>query len=178
LRAWHAEGQWLESHELVEQQKQFKLTFDQRDRELRQREALLQLELEYQTRETLRQCYRQVLESQRRCRQACLRLAKAGGAEPGADLAAEAAAAHGEFIDAYHALNLDSTEAMWKEARGLRDVLDDMLEYATAGRSVDKLGELARDARQNLERTFRERLEQQPHQPRRPLGKPYDKVAS
>lgn len=55
-------------------------------------------------------------------------------------------------------------------------VLDDMLEYATAGRSVDKLGELARDARQNLERTFRERLDQQPHQRRRPLGEPYDKV--
>ncbi len=161
---------------LVEQQKQFQLTFDQRDRELRQRESLLQREMEYQARETLRQCYRQVLESQRRCRQACLRLAKAGGAEPGADLAAEAAATHGEFIDAYHALNLDSTEAMWKEARGLRDVLDDMLEYATAGRSVDKLGELARDARQNLERTFRKRLDQQPLQRRRPLGEPYDKV--
>jgi len=60
-------------------------------------------------------------------------------------------------------VNLDSTENMWKEARGVRDVLDHMLEYATADRSVDKLGELARDARQNLERTFRERLDQQPH---------------
>jgi transcriptional regulator GlxA family with amidase domain len=66
-------------------------------------------------------------------------------------------------MDAYHALNLDSTENMWKEARGVRDVLDHMLEYATADRSVDKLGELARDTRQNLERTFRERLDQQPH---------------
>jgi xanthine/CO dehydrogenase XdhC/CoxF family maturation factor len=67
---------------LVEQQKQFQLTFDQRDRELRQRESLLQRELEYQTRETLRQCYRQVLESQRRCRQACLRLAKPAAPNP------------------------------------------------------------------------------------------------
>ena len=161
---------------LAEQQKQFQLTFDQRDRELGQREALLERELEFQTREALRQGFRQLLESQRRCRQACLRLAKVGGAEHGTDLAAEATAAHDTFIDDYHALNLDSTENMWKEVRGLRDVLDDMLEYATAGRSVDKLGQLALDARQNLERIFRERLDHQPHQRRRPLGKPYDKV--
>jgi hypothetical protein len=161
---------------LAEQQKQFQLTFEQRDRELRQREVLLQRELEYQTRETLRQCYRQLLESQRRCRQASVRLAKVGGADHGAELAAEATAAHDEFLDAYHALNLDSTEDMWKEVRGLRHVLDHMLEFAMTGHNVDGLAELARDARQNLERTFRERLDQRPHQPRRPLGQPYDKV--
>jgi hypothetical protein len=161
--------------QLAEQQKQFQLTFDQRDRELQQRESLLQRELEYQTRETLRQCYRQLLESQRRCRQACLLLSKARRTER-ANLVAEATAAHDKFMDVYHALNLDSTDDMWKEARGLRDVLDHMLEYARAGRNVDQLGELARDARQNLERTFRERLGQKPHQRRRPLGKPYDKV--
>jgi hypothetical protein len=161
---------------LAEQQKQFHLTFDQRDRELLQREVLLRRELEYQTRDTLRQSYRELLESQRRCRQACQRLASVGGADRDADLAAEAAAAHDKFIDAYHALNLDSTDDMWKEVRGLRHVLDHMLEYATAGSNVNNLGELARDARQNLERTFRERLEQEPHQTRRPLGKPYDKV--
>jgi hypothetical protein len=110
-----------------------------------------------------------------RCREACLRLAEAGGAERSPDLAPEATAAHDAFLDAYHVLNLDSTKEMWEEVRGLRDVLDHMLDEAKAGRDVDKLGDLARDARQNLERRFRERLGQPPHQKRRPLGV-YDKV--
>jgi gas vesicle protein len=162
-------------HELDQREEQLRQELAQRTRELDQREAHLQRELEHQTREALRQGYTQLLVSQRRCRQACLRLAEAGGAERSPDLAAAARAAHDAFLDAYHVLNLDSTKEMWEEVRGLRHVLDVMLKTANEGRDVDELGELARDARQNLERRFRERLDQLPHQDRRPLGD-YDKV--
>jgi transcriptional regulator GlxA family with amidase domain len=84
--------------------------------------------------------------------------------------------AHDRFIDVYHALNLDSTKDMWKEVRGLRHVLDKMLDGAKAGHEVDRLGELAQDARQNLEREFRKRLGLEPHQDRQPLDYPFDKV--
>jgi len=161
--------------ELARQETQFRQELAQRSRELDQREVLLQRELEHQTREALRKSYTQLLVSQRRCREACVRLAEAGGAERSPDLAAKATAAHDAFLDAYHVLNLDSTKEMWEEVRGLRDVLDHMLDDAKVGRNVDKLGELARDARQNLERRFRERLGDLPHQERRPLGV-YDKV--
>jgi gas vesicle protein len=162
-------------HELDQREEQLREQLAQRSRELDQREAHLQRELEHQTREALRQGYTELLVSQRRCREACLRLAEAGGAERSSDLAAEATAAHDAFLDAYHLLNLDSTTEMWQEVRGLRDVLDQMLDYAKAGRDVVNLGDLARDARQNIERRFRERLGHQPHQKRRPLGV-YDKV--
>jgi len=160
---------------MTQQEGELRQEFAQRSRELDQREALLQRELEHQTREALRSSYAQLLVSQRRCRQACLQLAGAGGAERSPQLAEDATAAHDKFMDAYHALNLDSDRDMWEEVRGLRDVLDDMLKNAEAGREVDDLAELARDARQNLERTFRRRLGQEPHQDRRPLGPPYNK---
>jgi gas vesicle protein len=163
-------------HELEQREQQLHQEFAQRSRELDQQEAHLQRNLEHQTREALREGYTLVLVTQRRCREACLQLAEDGGAKCSPELAAEAKAAHDEFLDAYHMLNLDSTKQMWEEVRGLRHVLDDMLDYAEKGRDVKELGELARDARQNLERMFRERLGYQPHQDRQPLGKKYDKV--
>lgn len=68
---------------------------------------------------------------------------------------------------------------MWEEVRGLRDVLDHMLVSAQEGNKgeCEDLAELARDARQNLERSFRDRLGYEPLQERRPLGD-YDKQSS
>ena len=149
-------------------------------RDRRQRDELLQKELEHQTREALRNTYGLLLTAQRRSRELSLRLAEAAGAttEDG-NLAENAIAAHAEFIDRYHQLNLDSSRDMWLEVRGLRDVLDRMLEEARAGHTVEcsKLAKTARDARQNLERSFRQRLGYEAHQQRRPLGT-FDKVAT
>jgi hypothetical protein len=66
---------------------------------------------------------------------------------------------------------------MWRDLRGLRSVLDDMLEYAQAGagEECDALVRTAKWARQNLERSFRLRLGNEPLQKRRNLGK-YDKA--
>ena len=66
---------------------------------------------------------------------------------------------------------------MWLEARGLRNALDDMLKLGQEGdaHACSAAAELARDARQNLEIKFRERLGYANLQRRRPLGK-YDKV--
>jgi hypothetical protein len=139
--------------------------------------ALLNRELEHQTREALRRTYAELLVAQRRSREASLRLAEAGGAAAAEPLAAEAVAAHAEFIDRYHQLNLDSSREMWLEARGLRDVLGRMLELGRAGRTAEckRVAKVARDARQNLERSFRNRLGYEGHQARRKLGK-FDKV--
>jgi len=51
-----------------------------------------------------------------------------------------------------------------------------MLRLAQVGdaKGCEDAADLARDARQNLERSFRERLGDDAHQVRRPLGK-YDK---
>jgi hypothetical protein len=146
-------------------------------RERRQRSELLQKELEHQTRETLRRAYAQLLTAQRRSRELSLRLAEAGGNDADANLAETAAAAHDEFIDCYHQLNLDSSPDMWLEVRGLRHVLDTMLEKGRTGDAAEcqTLFQTARDARQNLERSFRKRLGHEALQPRRPLG-PFDKV--
>jgi hypothetical protein len=65
---------------------------------------------------------------------------------------------------------------MWDEARGLRHALDNTLKFERAGRAVDEPVEIAREARQNPERRFRERLDHSPHQEHQPLGKPYDRV--
>ncbi len=153
------------------------VTWWNQSRERRQRQQLLRQELEHQTRDALRQTYAQLLAAQRRSREASVQLATAGGVDGNGELAEAAIAAHAEFIDRYHQLNLDSSRDMWLEARGLRDILDKMLEFAQAGRAAEcgSLVETARDARQNLERSFRERLGYQAHQKRRLLGK-YDKV--
>jgi hypothetical protein len=148
-----------------------------RARERRQRSELLQKELEHQTNEILRRAYAQLLTAQRRSRELSIRLAEGGGSAADATLAGMAIAAHDDFIDCYHQLNLDSTPEMWLEVRGLRHVLDKMLEKAQAGDAAECriLVQTARDARQNLERTFRERLGHEALQARHPLGS-YDKV--
>jgi hypothetical protein len=144
--------------------------------ELRHRAGLLQRELEHQTRDALRQTYARLLVTQRKAREVSVRLAEAGGEKASPELAVAAVAAHAEFINAYHQLNLDSTRSMWCDARGLRDVLDDMLDLARRGQAAECRAavKLARHARQNLERSFRMRLGYAPHQERQPLGK-YDK---
>jgi hypothetical protein len=144
----------------------------------RQRDKLLSRELEHQARAALRKSYAALLVTQRRSRELSRQLAEAGGATTiNSKLAEAARAAHDEFIDSYHQLNLDSSPPMWLEVRGLRHVLDEMLEFADKGRVEDfrKSVDVARDARQNLERSFRERLGYAPLQPRRNLGR-YDKV--
>jgi len=149
-----------------------------------QRHQMNQLnrELEHQTRAALRQTYYKLLVTQRRSREASLRLATTpsnGNSSAGEEaLRTEATAAHGEFIEQYHQLNLDASRDMWIEARGLRHVLDDMLKAAQEG-DVDnatRLFDVARDARQNLERSFRARLGHNVLQARRPLPYPYDKA--
>ena len=80
--------------------------------------------------------------------------------------------AHTAFIEQYHQLNLDANAEMWRDARTLRRVLDAMLEAAEA-RHADKAGELseiAKHARQNLERSFRVRLGHEALQKRKPAG--------
>jgi hypothetical protein len=130
------------------------------------------LQLEHQTRAALRETYAQLLVAQRRSRQASVQLAKAGGASASEDLDRKAVLAHDEFIDAYHRLNLDVNKEMWEDARGLRLVLDRMLDRGRLGRvqECEALVPTARDARQNLERSFRLRLGGEPLQDRNALG--------
>ena len=143
--------------------------------------------LENQTRAALREIYAQLLVAQRRSRQASLKLARSSGS-PGRiykrfhrssedlRIGELAESAHSEFIDLYHRLNLDASEQMWRDARALRHVLDDMLDSGRKGniKECKDLMELARSARQNLECSFRIRLGNEPLQSRRYLGK-YDK---
>jgi hypothetical protein len=133
-------------------------------------------DLEYQTRAALRETYAQLLVAQRRSRQASAEFAKSGGESGSQEPGKLAETAHAEFIDLYHRLNLDATQEMWLDARGLRHVLDDMLRFGREGNSqkCDELMQLARSARQNLERSFRIRLKYDPLQKRRDLGT-YDK---
>ena len=79
---------------------------------------------------------------------------------------------HSEFIDLYHRLNLDASEEMWRDARALRHILDDMLDFGREGNAekCEQLVRFARRARQNLERSFRIRLEHEPLQSRNDLG--------
>jgi hypothetical protein len=146
-------------------------------RERSQRQRLLAQELEHQTREVLRRAYADLLVAQRRSRESSLGLAVAGGTAADQTLVETAISAHAEFLDRYHQLNLDSSREMWLEARGLRNALDDMLKLGQEGDApaCSAAAELARDARQNLEIRFRERLGYADLQRRRPLGK-YDKV--
>jgi hypothetical protein len=133
--------------------------------------------LEHQTRAALRDTYAGILVAQRVSRQASLELAySCAGGTPGEAPAKAAELAHATFIDHYHRLNLDATPEMWRDARALRNVLDDML---AAGREGDielcqALLKTARSARQNLEGSFRERLGYTRLQSRRDLGQ-YDR---
>jgi hypothetical protein len=84
-------------------------------------------------------------------------------------LLASAVQAHDSFIELYHRLNLDASRTMWKDARSLRKVLDKMLEEGRAGNpeECERLQEIARHARQNLEGSFRDRLRHEVLQPRK-----------
>lgn len=130
----------------------------------------------FQSRSALRESYARLLVAQRRSREASVALAAATGDLRDAALRT-AGEAHDEFIDEYHRLALDADRPMWKELRGLRVVLDDMLERAREGDAqvCQELTKTARRARQNLERSFRMRLGHEPLQERRPLGS-YDKM--
>ncbi|MFI6437280.1 hypothetical protein [Streptomyces sp. NPDC050759] len=134
------------------------------------------LELEHQTRAALRATYSQLLVAQRRSRQASAQLAQAGGEKSAPELATKAGTAHDEFISLYHSLNLDASKQMWLDVRGLRKILDAMLERARRGDAAGcaKLVGKARAARQNLERSFRDRLGHEPLQERKALGE-YDR---
>jgi hypothetical protein len=142
---------------------------ESRDTDRRHQESLDQ-----STRAVLRDAYGQLLVVQRRSREASLKLAKAeSDARAAAD--AELVTAYAEFIDQYHRVSLDASKEMWRDLRKLRRVLGSMkraARRAEVGR-CDELFELARDARQNLEGTFREELGHERLLPRRPLGK-YD----
>jgi hypothetical protein len=150
----------------------------------RHQRNLLSRELEHQTRTALRQTYEKLLGTQRRSRETSLRLAtRAAGVDTSAgdeSLSGAATDAHVAFIEHYHQLNLDASREMWIEARGLRHVLDDMLEAAQEGDAdrANELYELARAARQNLERSFRARLGHEVLQKRKPLSAPYDKAST
>lgn len=132
-------------------------------------EQLQTRQLEYQTRAALRETYASLLAAQRRSREASLNLARASSDEA---LRSEAIACHGDFVVQYHRLNLDASREMWEDARGLRSVLDAMLKQAKLGNKngTDDLSETARNARQNLQRSFRIRLGYDPLQDRNPLG--------
>ncbi|WP_416963009.1 hypothetical protein [Streptomyces sp. Agncl-13] len=133
-------------------------------------------ELRHQTRAALRTTYAQLLVAQRRSRQLSIELAQADRNATDSTLAKQASAAHDEFINVYHDLNLDVSRQMWREVRALRHILDDMLTLAQARKAdeCEKLSDLARAARQNLAGGFRAQLGHAPLQKRKPLGK-YDK---
>jgi hypothetical protein len=149
--------------------------------ELEHQRSLQTQELEHQTRAALRQTYDKLLVAQRRSRETSRRAATTVQSKDGsADEALRAAEdAHTAFIEHYHQLNLDANGDMWVEARRLRRVLDAMLKAAKAG-DVKKAAELhgrARDARQNLERSFRLRLGHEALQSRQSLGE-FDKPSA
>jgi hypothetical protein len=135
-------------------------------------ERLQSRELEHQTRAALRETYYQLLVAQRRSREASIKLAAADGVTAGEGLRGEVSGAHDEFINQYHRLNLDATPEMWRDARGLRKVLDDMRDFALSGDSeaCQGLAETARRARQNLERSLRIRLGYPTLQERKEIG--------
>ena len=156
-----------ESEDRAERQKQLDKEHDDR-KQLR--------EHEFQSRSALRESYARLLVAQRRSRQASIALSRAE--DNTRDARKETARrAHDAFIDEYHRLALDADRSMWFELRALRNVLDDMLKYAEPGavQECELLRNTAKLARQNLERSLRQRLGHLPLQDRKPLGK-YDKV--
>jgi hypothetical protein len=154
--------------ERTDQQRQ--LTEDHDRRQLEQ-------EHEFQSRQALRESYARLLVVQRRSRQSSLGLARARNDQRERALI-QAIQAHDEFIDEYHRLALDSNQTMWRELRRLRKVLDAMCQYAKEGDDAkcQSLSDAARHTRQNLERSFRERLGYAPLQDRKPLDEEYDKL--
>ena len=139
----------------------------QREAERLHNERLQLREFEHQTRAALRETYSQFLIAQRRSREASLTLVKSGTAPGNEYMNEQALKAYDEFIDLYHRLNLDATREMWIDARRLRKILEDMLEYAQQGNAqeCERLKKVARHARQNLENTFRSRLRYEPFDP-------------
>ncbi|MDR6862679.1 hypothetical protein [Phycicoccus sp. 3266] len=133
---------------------------------------------EFQSRAALRESYTELLVAQRRSREASKALAESGDISR-IEAGAAASKAHDEFIDVYHRLALDADRPMWLELRSLRAVLDDMVQAAASGDldQCTQLAGVARDARQNLERSFRARLGHEPLQDRHPLGR-YEKGQS
>lgn len=135
-------------------------------------EGLQARQLEHQTLQALRENYKALLVAQRQAREAALELADAGGSSQDGDLAGAATMAHATFIDLYHSLDLDASRNMWKDARALRHILDDMLAESRGGNRerCEELYSLARLARQNLEQSFRSRLGHERLQNRNDLG--------
>lgn len=129
------------------------------------------IDQEFQTRSTLRDSYASLLVVQRASREASRRLASSSGEERARALKS-AKSAHTSFIDQYHRLALDADEPMWLDMRSLRHILDDMLKYANLGNvaNCERLAELAKHARQNLEQSFRTRLGHKPLQDRKDVG--------
>lgn len=146
-----------------------------RELEVLHAQRMQEQQLEHQTRAELRRVYAELLVCQRRSREASFIAARAGRRHGRA--LAEARRAHADFLDAYHRLNLDASPSMWREARGLRSILSSMLRAAERkdGTNARRLRSLARDARQNLERSFRTRLGYEVLQDRQPLGA-FDKI--
>lgn len=144
--------------------------FDQQHDERQQKS-----EHEFQTRKALRETYARLLIAQRQSRQASIALSTTKDQERDKALIA-ARRSHDRFIDEYHNLALDADRPVWLELRALRHVLDDMLKDAEAGDSngCGSRVKMARAARQNLERTLRQRLGHKALQSRKYLGK-YDK---
>jgi hypothetical protein len=147
-------------------------------RQLEHADRLMTRELEHQTRAALRRTYNKLLVVQRQSREASLDSAKCHVDENDAAQKALKFAedAHTRFVEHYHQLNLDANREMWREARRLRRVLDDMLQAARDGDAAkaEALHTVARHARQNLEGSFRARLGLDTLQPRKPLGE-YDR---
>jgi hypothetical protein len=158
-----------ESHARAAEQQLFDQQHDERQQ---------QSEHEFQTRKALREAYARLLIAQRQSRQASIALSATKDPERDEALIA-ARRAHDHFIDEYHNLALDADRPVWLELRALRHVLDDMLEDAEAGdaEGCNSRVQIARAARQNLERTLRQRLGHKALQSRKDLGQ-YDKTAS
>jgi hypothetical protein len=124
--------------------------------------AVGSIQRQAEARTALRETFARLLVAQRRSRQASLTMAYSGSASrvQKEALAKAALSAHDNFIDEYHRLNLDVSRELWKDVRTLRGVLDDMLFYACQFKQEDcaSLREDAKDARQNLEFSFRRQL--------------------
>ncbi|MEU6882918.1 hypothetical protein [Streptomyces sp. NPDC046712] len=161
--------------------------------EVRASKDLKKRDLEHQNRTALRETYAQLLVAQRRSREASVQLAEfrkpwrrrlrrrlpaIARSTADVDLEEKVQLTHDEFIETYHRLNLDADEQMWRDVRALREVLDHMRDLGKKGeakqcRALRKTD--ARNARQNLERSFRVLLDHDPLQDRKPINGKYDK---
>ncbi len=184
IRTWRREDLTAQSElkdrlmALAAGEERFRRESEQRDAELMQSADALRQEMQARAADRavwenqfLREAYVEVLQAQRRCREACVALALHGGAEGNPELAARAKDAHAAFIETYHLANLDLPREVWKDLRRLRGVLDVMLEDSVEARSVGDLATYARDARQNLVGSFRATLGHERLQRRKPIPK-------